>query len=190
MEPTYKIYTKGFRVGPLTLGELKTRLAETPAPPGITVSLSSPIGDQVGPIEHFPELVSYIASGSPQPLSISDEFIGPRPYTPNHIPFGKRLVATLLLPFGCFILWNYISTGETILSAGKYGPKITVAGWWGLPAASLAAGLIIISLTLVIDHCDKRPNEHLYKRWLNCGGALLITGKIAALIVIHKLSGS
>jgi hypothetical protein len=187
VEPTYKIYAKGFRVGPLPFPELVDSLRETPAPPGSTVALSTPMGDQFGPIEHFPELVPYIAGPSPQPLPISEEFVGPRPYVPNHIPFGSRAVAALFIPMGCFLLWSYISTGKTVLSAGKHGPKIDVAGWWGLPIGALALGIIITSLTCIIDHCDKRPNEHVYRRSMTCGLVLLLGGKIAALLVIHHL---
>ena len=151
------------------------------------MTLSTPLGDQLGPIEHFPELIPFIAGSSPQPLPISDKFVGPRPYAPNHIPLERRVFAGLLLPMGGIILWGYISTGKTVLSAGKHGPKIEVIGWWGLPMAALTVGLIIIGLTTVIDHYDKRPNENLYRRWLDFGIALAFGGKIAALIVIYTL---
>ncbi len=189
MEPTYKIYAKGFRVGPLALKELKIRLADTPAPAGATVALTSAIGDQFGPIEHFPELAPYIASAIPPIPPQHADFIGPRCYEPNHIPLKERFWACGMILVGTVMLWFYLKTGETEVWASKRGSNIKAVGWWGLPAAAFALGVVTAGSAMISDHYDRRPNEHIYQRLMIAAMLLMFAGKFSMIIVYHQLKG-
>jgi hypothetical protein len=88
-------------------------------------------------------------------------------YKPNVVPRGERIfnfiVGLLLFVFGLAGL----ITGHVDLS----GRRIRIADLDGRPALLMAVAFIcgaLVLFTSVIDHCDKRNNEHHYQtfRWL------------------------
>jgi len=108
-------------------------------------------------------------------------------HVPNHIPLGKRLIAVGGIVLSSIVLYHYVATGVATLSAGRNGPSITVSGLWALPAIAMFGGMLSISLAVVIDHYDQRPNERLYRVWMIISFVAMVLGKISAIVVISYL---
>lgn len=84
-------------------------------------------------------------------------------YTPNEVPVKERIanavIALLMVAYGTYGIWNQelyvpIFRGEVTL----YGDSL----WFAFIAASVGSLYFVLR---VIDHYDKRNNEHLYRRF-------------------------
>jgi hypothetical protein len=84
-------------------------------------------------------------------------------YSPNHIPRGERvtnvLLSTALLAYGTFGLWI-----DDLYLPGKRTSGIHLHG---VPAKVMYLAMLFACanlLAVVVDHYDRRNNEHSYRR--------------------------
>lgn len=84
-------------------------------------------------------------------------------YSPNHIPRGERvtnvLLSMALLAYGTFGLWI-----DDLYLPGKRTSGIHLHG---LPAKAMYLAMLFACanlLAVVVDHYDRRNNEHRYRR--------------------------
>lgn len=106
-------------------------------------------------------------------------------YKPNALPRGERVwnlcMSVLLLAYGSAGIYtarmNIRSRGR-VLVALQEGPA------WLMGAAAICGALVLLSL--VLDHYDRRNNEHHYQafKWIavRIGWALFVAALIAHLI--------
>ena len=182
---TYTVRFGSKVVGPASIDELERQLGGRTLKGSEPVTCHSRLGDMFGQARAFPDLKSLIAPTKPGKLE--SDYIGPRPHVPNQISIGKRLWALLAICISVLVLYEYVTTGHTTLSAGKRGPSFVATGLWGLPAVAIFGGTLSAGLSLILDHYDRRPNERIYNVWLTISIASVILGKVAALIVIYHL---
>lgn len=172
-------------IGPASADEIASYLKGRKLTGSEPVTYHSRLGDTFGQARSFPEFKSLI--GQPAPRGHEVNSSGPQSHVPNHIPLNKRLLAILVICVSGFVLYEYITTGQTTLSTGKRGPSLAVTGWWGLPAVAMFGGALSAGLALIVDHYDRRPNENFYSIWTNVSLLAMVLGKFAALIIIHQL---
>ncbi len=182
---TYTVRFRSEKIGPASVEEIEHRLGGRKLTGLEPVTYHSRMGDCFGKASSFPEFKALIGpSGAGVPEA---EFTGPHQYVPNHIPLGKRLFAIGAICVSAFILYEYVTTGQTTVSVGKRGPSLTVSGLWGLPAVAMFGGALSAGLAIMVDHYDRRPNEKIYSVWLTVSATAMIIGKLSALIVIHHM---
>lgn len=92
--------------------------------------------------------------------------IRPGDYVPNHVPLGRRLrngaIAILVIAYCSFSLW----VGAMILPGGP-GNRLRPVRFEGVEVWLMATGLVagvMYGVLSIVDHYDRRRNEHLYHR--------------------------
>lgn len=143
---SYTIKIDGKQFGPATVEEIKQHLGYRRLSGSEPVRFRSNLGDSRGPASAYPGLESLIRTDK-----YPDDFIGPKPYVPNHIPLSNRLVSILACVVGTFVLYFYVTTGETTLSVSRHGPKLLVKGLWGLRIIAICGGSVSLALAIILD---------------------------------------
>jgi hypothetical protein len=95
--------------------------------------------------------------------------VEPSAHVPNKVPMEVLIRGFLLAPALTWIAIIFLLDGKATLSLSRNathaievtGPWSSLLGAFALLMAAAAFGAI------VVDHFDKRPNEHLYKRIVN-----------------------
>lgn len=110
---------------------------------------------------------------------------GGRPHVPNYVPFANRVLSAALAL--TWIGWAMIGllSGHMFFLVSRAGP----AHFSGVPALIFSAAVLASAVALasgIVDHYDRRNNEHVYWRvkkalWLLAGTLLLVCIAVAGL---------
>ena len=95
--------------------------------------------------------------------------VDPNAYVPNKVPIDDLIKGILLAPMMTWLAVICLRDGKAILSFSRNAKTvIEVSGPWSslLGAISMLMGAAAFG-SMVVDHFDKRPNEHLYKKVMN-----------------------
>lgn len=90
-------------------------------------------------------------------------------YIPNKIPIDDLVRGFMLTPMLIWLAVKFLQDGKAILSFSRNAKQVLeISGPWSslLGALALLMGAAAFG-TMVADHFDKRPNEHLYKKFTN-----------------------
>ena len=85
-----------------------------------------------------------------------------RDYTPNHVPLESRIYRSICILFLLFYGAYGLFTGELYLVYGR-GEITLFANAVYVAFISFVVGSLYFALG-IIDHYDKRNNEHVYRR--------------------------
>lgn len=110
--------------------------------------------------------------------------IRPGDYVPNHVPLDRRVfngvIAFLIIAYCGFCLW----VGTMILPGGRGRQSVRLEGdeVWLMAAAAGVAGSLYGVLS-IIDHYDRRRNEHVYHKAVKASYVLMVVFMGLALVV-------
>ncbi|MBX9903672.1 MAG: hypothetical protein K2Y31_04895 [Burkholderiales bacterium] len=110
--------------------------------------------------------------------------IRPADYIPNHVPLGRRVfsgvIAALVIAYCGFSLW----VGTMILPGGSGNRRpVQLEGMevWLMVAAGVAG--VMYGVLAIVDHYDKRRNEHVYHKAVKVSYVLMAVFMGLALVV-------
>lgn len=117
--------------------------------------------------------------------------IRPDDYIPNHVPLGRRVfsgsIAALVIAYCGFSLW----LGTMILPGGSGNRQpvaLEGAEVW-LMAAALLSGAMY-GVLAIVDHYDKRRNEHVYQKMVKASFVLMgLFMGLAMVVAAHRSGG-
>jgi len=109
--------------------------------------------------------------------------IRPGDYVPNHVPLDRRVfngvIAFLIIAYCGFCLW----VGTMILPGGRGRQSVRLEGdeVWLMAAAGVAGSMY--GVLSIIDHYDRRRNEHVYHKAVKASYVLMVVFMGLALVV-------
>lgn len=132
---------------------------------------------------------SGLSLGAARELWENYQSLNPADYTPNEVPLGRRvfngLVAFLVIAYCGFGLW----AGYMVLP-GRAGTIILEGAEVWLMSAALVSGAMYGVLSIV-DHYDRRRNEHVYHKVVKACFALMAAFMGLAIVLnIYRSDGA